>query len=117
MAVYVRNKDLYNEIVKCKDASCASPELIGMFFKISEHLSTKFTYKQSADRDDCIMGGVEDAYKYFWNFDPSKYTNAFSYCTQVIKMGMAKQNRILYAPYFIKDLNYSQVSTNNIFSL
>ena len=113
---YLKNKDLYLEIIRSKDASTCTPELMNMFILISEKLSHKFNYKVPIDRQDCIWGGVEDAWKYFWSFDPSTSTNAFAYCSQIIKNGQAKQNRKLYDPYF-KDVGYKQVSLNNIYSL
>jgi hypothetical protein len=113
---YLKNKDLYVEIIRSKDASTCTPELMDMFILISTKLSTKFDYKASIDREDCIWGGVEDAWKYFWSFDASKSTNAFAYITQIIKNGQSKQNRTLYDPYF-KDIGYSQVSLTNIYSL
>ena len=114
--VYLSNNDLYNEIIRSRDASVCTPELLNMFILISEKLSSKFNYKCSDDKQDCIWGGVEDAWKYFWAFDPSVSKNAFSYITQIIKNGQSKQNRILYDLYF-KDFGYSQVSINCIYSL
>lgn len=118
MANYVKNKDLYHQIVLSRDASVATPELLDMFFLISERLSYKFKYKRAEDRDDCIMSGVEDAWMYFWNFDPSVSSNAFAYVTQIIKNGMAKANRKLYSPYFQKE-GYQQISLslNTVYTL
>jgi len=112
---YVKNKELYLEIIKSKDSSCATAELMGMFFKMSNGLANKFNFSQQ-DREDCIMGGVEDAWKYFWNFDASISTNAFAYITQIIKNGQFKTHRDIYKSYF-KDIGYKQVSINNIYNL
>lgn len=113
---YLSNKDLYNELIKSIDASAATPQLMDMFILMSERLSIKFKFKCQEDRQDCIWGGVEDAWKYCWGFDPSKSTNAFAYITQIIKNGQVKQNRIIYSPYF-KEEGYSQISLNKIYSL
>jgi len=111
---YVRNKDLYDELVKCKDASIvASEELIQMFYLIAENLSRKFTYKHEEDRQDCIQTAVIDCYTYSKNFNP-KYKNAFAYITQIQKNGFAKAWRILHR---IPESSQISVNRNEIYNL
>jgi len=114
---YVKNKTLYLEIIKCRDASLtASPELIQMFTKISEKYSRNFQYKYESDRDDCIEGGVIDAWQYWTRFDPSISTNAFAYITQVIKNGQMKQFRKLVPPE-TRGCTHVSLSHGKIYSL
>ena len=96
MAVYVKNKELYEEIVKSKKLGKATPLLLDMFARMSQKLSNKFQYKNEEDRQDCIQGGLIDAWNHYQSFNEIKYTNAFSYITQVIKNGQAKTFRALH---------------------
>ena len=115
MAIYVRNKDLLNEMKFCKDSSLAYPDtLIEMFTLISTKLSQSYSYKVESDRQDCIQGGIMDAFQYWNRFNPQRSTNAFSYVTQIIKNGQFKVFRKLY-PYSGK--GFMNVSINNIHTL
>ena len=115
MGNYIKNKDLLAEIILCKDSSLAyTNELIDMFFKISEKLSHSFHYKNPEDKKDCIIVGVEDAFKYFHRFDSKKSKNAFAYITQIVKNGMAKSYRQIYPQIF---KGFKNISLNNVYSL
>jgi len=116
MPHYVKNKELRIQIQLSKDASVCTPELMDMFFLMSKGLSHRFTYKCSDDKEDAVMAGVEDAWKYFWSYDPEKSPNAFAYVTQIIKNGMAKSIRTFYDPHYKFD-RYIQVSLDNIHSI
>jgi len=113
MAVYVRNKDLYAEVVKCLDASIYSNELHGMFTMMVDRFSLKFTYKCEDDRDDCKAQASMDLYLYWDRFNP-KYTNAFAYYTQIIKTGYAKGFNKIY-PGFMP--SSSKIGLDNLYTL
>jgi len=90
MATYVKNKDLYNELKRCKDASLSwSPLLHEYSTLMIDKFSNKFSYKNPMDRDDCKQQAIIDIYMYWHNWDP-KYPNAFSYISQIIKNAFAK---------------------------
>jgi hypothetical protein len=116
MSHYVKNKDLKIQIQLSKDASVCTPELLDMFFLMSNGLARRFTYRCPEDKQDAIICGVEDAWKYFWSYDENKSPNAFAYVSQVIKNGMAKSIKTFYEPYYKAD-KYIQVSPDNIYSL
>lgn len=104
---YVRNIDLYNEIVWCKknntnyDASLgkevvlASDKLASMFLQIASKLSNKLMFPSQEDREDVIYTAVGDCIKYFDNFDPEVSKNAFAYITSICTNGFAKGWRAL----------------------
>ena len=94
---YVRNIDLYNEIIYCKqhNGGRASEKLGEMFIKIASKLANKVKYKNPDDRDDCISHAVEDCLRYFDRFDPDKSKNAFAYITTMCTNGFNKGWRSL----------------------
>jgi DNA-directed RNA polymerase specialized sigma subunit len=93
---YLKNKDLYNEVVRCKELGLKqpSPELTRMFILLGNRIISKMYYESKEDNEDCFQNGILDLLKYWDRFDP-KYLNAFAYYTQIFKNGMAKGwNRI-----------------------
>ena len=115
MAIYVKNKDLLEEIIRCQDASIGpSDELIKMWQKMAERFSYKFTYINPDDRQDCMAQGVMDCYLYWHNFNTKKGTNAFAYFTQLIKNGFAKMWRKLHP---LSSADFIRFSVYNIWSI
>jgi len=114
---YVTNKVLYEEIVKCKDASIVTAEILDMFTLMSKKISLKHKFWVEEDRQDVVMGGIEDAWRYFDRFDPSKGTNAFAYVTSIIYNGQQKAWRSIYNYYKKADQPVIHVTLNNNFSL
>lgn len=93
--IYVRNKDLYDEICKCKETGEMSTALCNMLMLISENCCKKMFYKNPQDREDCVAGAIEDCI-FFWNkFNPEKSSNAFAYITSIAVNGAAKTWRKL----------------------
>ena len=114
MAQHVKNVDLYNELVKCLDASTGpSPELIDMWYKMIKKFSHNFTYVYKEDREDCEAFAMLDLYSYWTNFNP-KYKNAFAYITQLIKNGMAKGWKKMHP---IPVSKFTSLSYNDIWNL
>lgn len=95
-AHYVNCKELFDEIMISKGQGKPTHQLIKMFYKIANRLSTRFSYKNQDDKIDVIQGGVVDALKYYDRFNPEKSSNAFAYVTQIIKNGFAKTWKILH---------------------
>lgn len=87
---YLKNKDLYAEIIKSKEQDFLTEKAINMFILLSEKVSMKMKYKDPEDRLDCIAYAQLDLLKYWRSFNPEKSTNAFAYYTEVIKRGFAK---------------------------
>ena len=95
MAQYVNNKDLYAAMViyitACKLAKESGlsrpqvPNYIGeCILKIATHLSYKPNFSNYTYKDDMILDGIENCILYIHNFDPDKYSNPFSYFTQIV---------------------------------
>lgn len=112
MANYITNKELYNELIFCRDASIThTDKLINMFTIISTKYANGLNFKRNTDRNDVIQGGIIDAFTYWHNWDPSKSSNAFAYITQIIKNGQLKTLKKLYPSKVIF------VSLTNVYSL
>lgn len=95
MAHYVKNKDLREEIAKCKAEDKLSDKAIIMFQLMADKYSRTFNYIHDDDRRDCISVAVIDCYKYWKGYDPEISDNAFAYYTTVIRNGFSKAWRIL----------------------
>jgi hypothetical protein len=93
---HVKNADLRNEIIKCKENDELSKEALEMFMLMAKKFSTKLNYIYNEDREDCIAFAVMDCYMYWRGYNPERSQNAFAYFTQVIKNGFAKGWRKLY---------------------
>ena len=96
MPIHVKNSDLRNEIIKCKENDKLSKEALDMFMLMAKKFSDKLNYIYEEDKEDCISFAVMDCYQYWRGYDPMKSQNAFAYYTQVIKNGFAKGWRKLY---------------------
>lgn len=112
---HVKNADLRDEIIKCKEADELSPEALDMFILMAKKFSTKLNYVHPEDREDCISFAVMDCYQYWRRYDPEISQNAFAYYTQIIKNGFAKGWRKLYGN-FPKSKKIS-VSNNKIYNI
>lgn len=114
---YVKNIDLYNEIVYCKEHNdgMATEKLALMFVKIATKLSNALVYNNPEDRNDCIYFAVADCLKYFKNFDPNASKNAFAYVTSICSNGFAKGWRALGKMKFPDSIMVSL--SDNIYSI
>jgi len=115
MGIHVKNADLRNEIIRCKETDVLTKEAIEMFMLMARKFSTKLNYIYSEDREDCIAFAVLDCYLYWRGYDPMKSQNAFAYFTQIIKNGFAKGWRKLYGN-FPKSRKIS-TSSNKIYNI
>jgi len=88
---YISGVELTQEVMKGKETGIVSARLAEMFMLLSKRISTKFRYKDEVDRDDCIMGGVEDLLRYYKNFDSRKSNNCFAYMTTICRHGQVKE--------------------------
>ena len=92
---YLNNKELYDEIVFCKNNGKLSDKALNMFLLLSERVISRLPYADNYLREECLSGARIDLIKYWKNFNPI-YTNAFAYFTQICKRGAAKQFDISY---------------------
>jgi len=115
MAIYVKNKELREELIKSKEQDKLTKEALNMFILMANKFSTNFTYIYEEDREDCISFAIMDCYQYWRGYKPEKSPNAFAYITQIIKNGFAKGWRKLYGN--MPKSSKISVSQNNIYSL
>lgn len=88
MAVYLKNVDLLNEVIKSKQNGEPTPELINMFILMVDKISTKYSYQDESLRNDTKQNALICLLENWKKFDEAKYTNAFAYFTQIIKNGI-----------------------------
>lgn len=96
MPVHVKNSELREEIIACKETDDLSPRALEMLMLMAEKFANKMSYIYPEDREDCISFAVMDCYLYWRGYDPEKSENAFAYYTSIIKNGFAKGWRKLY---------------------
>ena len=92
---YLSNKELRDEIIKCKMQDELTLKAIEMFSLLAENISSTYTYKDPADREDCISSAIMDCYRYWRSYDPEKTANAFAYFSSVVYNGFRKMWRQL----------------------
>lgn len=114
-AQHVKNADLREEIMRCKETGVLSRKAIDMFYLMADRFSRKLRYVYEEDRQDCIAGAVMDCFQYWKGYDISKSLNAFAYFTQVQKNGMGKQFRKIYGAFPMS--SKISISRHNIYTL
>ncbi len=94
--IYLKNKDLYEEIVKSKGQGKLTTPAQNMLILLTTRVSRRMQYKNPEDRKDCMSFAHLDLLKYWNSFDPEKSKNAFAYYTEIIKKGFAKGWNTIY---------------------
>ena len=87
---YIKNKDLYEEIIKSKEMNELTPRAQAMLMLLAQRASSKLSYSNPDDRQDCISSAYLDLWRYWRSFNPEKSKNAFAYYTEICKKGFAK---------------------------
>lgn len=111
---YVDNAKLYEELKayiqeynKCEEANEPKPpmpEYIGeAILAIANKLSNSPNFINYPFKEDMVSDGIENSLQYLRNFNYEKYTNPFSYFTQIIWYAflrkIAKEKKQLYVKY------------------
>jgi hypothetical protein len=120
---YVNNADLQVAIVahkeKCaiaKEKALPNPRIsdfIGScLMKIAAKLANSRNFVNYSYKDEMIEDGVENCILYFNNYDPVKYSNPFSYFTQIIYYAFLRRIHREKKQLYIKH----KVMMNNITS-
>ena len=105
---YLSNKELYCEMLVSKAQGKLTRNAQKMLIILATRINRKFYYVDPEDRKDCLQEALFDVFKFWYNFDELKTTNAFSYFTEIIKRGHAKSwNKI--------EKNREDVSLNAFF--
>lgn len=87
---YLNNRDLLNEILLSKEVGELTNKAIQMFMLLSERVISRLPYADDYLREEALAGARMDLILYWNRFDETKSDNAFSYLTQICKMGAAK---------------------------
>jgi DNA-directed RNA polymerase specialized sigma subunit len=93
---YIKNKELYDEIMLCKQNDELSNAAAEMFILLAKRTIKKFKFYNPMDKDDCMQTGLEILFKNWRQFDETKYDNAFAYYTEIFKRGTTKGLHDLY---------------------
>lgn len=90
MAIYLKNKDLYEQLCISKEQDKLTPECEKMLMLLAENLIRKFHYKNYEDRQDCLQNAYFVLFLRWRSFNP-EFKNAFAFCTQIAKTAIANQ--------------------------
>jgi DNA-directed RNA polymerase specialized sigma subunit len=88
--MYVKPKELYEEICISKQQEKLTKKAEEMLILIAYRANKKLSYENPMDREDCISFALLDIFKYWKSYNPEKNKNAFAYYTQMAKNGYAK---------------------------
>lgn len=88
--IYLRNKDLYVEIIISKAQGRLTRRAEKMLELIGTRAIKRMKYWSKDDENDCLHTGLLDMYQNWYNFNEDKSVNAFAYFTEIFKRGVAK---------------------------
>jgi len=80
------NREMYKEMMKCKETGSISDTLGEMFLTISRQIVERMNLPEKF-KDDAIATGTSHACHHWIRFDPSKTSNALAYMIYVMKSG------------------------------
>jgi len=102
---YLKNKDLYNEIVLSLETKEPTNQLIKYFILMTNKISEKFQFKNYDDKKDSIQDALLLLLKNWKLFDP-KYPNAFAYYTEIIKRSFVASHNSRTKIHLVDNLNF-----------
>lgn len=108
--IYLKNKDLLNEIIECKKLNRLTPKAQEMFILLANKIIQKMRYYNPEDKKDCMQTGLHDMFANWKNFDVNKSTNAFAYYTEVFKRGIAREYNNIYKRKGDPEGHYKHIS-------
>lgn len=93
---YLSNKELYMEIVYCKEIGKLTKHAEQMLILLAKNVVKKMYYSNSDDKLDCLQTAYLSVFSNWSCFDTDKGDNAFAYYTEIIKRGLAQGWNKLY---------------------
>lgn len=81
---YVKNADLYAEVMKCQEAGKVSDTLANMYMLMARRYATKPNFASYSYIDEAISLASVNCCAGYMKFDGEKYSNAFAYFTSII---------------------------------
>jgi hypothetical protein len=116
MAIYLKNKDLYKEIIISKELGRLTPEAEKMLILLAKNIMKKFSYTSGQDKEDCFSEGLYQLFKNWHNFNENKTDNAFAFYTEIFKRGVAQGYNKVYKKDYITDEYYRPIAFSHLFS-
>jgi DNA-directed RNA polymerase specialized sigma subunit len=110
---YLSNTNLYAQAVLSKDLGVPTDELIKMWILLVARILWKLRYRDEMDREDCSQSALEDLLRYWHNFNPDKYHNAFAYFSTIAKNGAAKGFNKIHNKNDPGTVLFSNIETTN----
>ena len=114
---HVDNKELFIELEKYIDSGVASERLGEIFLNLVDNYATKSNFSGYSFLEEMKSRAIFFLLKYSTSFNSEKSTNAFAYCTQIVKNAfiqvIKKENRHIetkknYIEKFFREVNYHQ---------
>lgn len=93
---YIDKRELYKEIVISKARGILSRKASNMFQLLVERMIRKLRYSNPDDKKDCMQTALFNLYDNWQSFNEEKFSNAFAYCSEIGKRGMAEGFNDLY---------------------
>lgn len=84
MAQYIKNKELFEEVVKCKQTGVISDKLAQGFIQIATRYGSKPNFANYTYREDMVAEAIVTLCEKWNQFDPERTQNPFAYFTQII---------------------------------
>jgi len=92
---YLSNDDLYKEIIKSKKDGKLTDAAFNMLMLMTKRINRKFRYDNEMDREDVLQFSYLRLLQVWNNFDETRFSNVFSYYTEVIKRAHAFEYNLL----------------------
>jgi DNA-directed RNA polymerase specialized sigma subunit len=108
--VYLKNKDLLEEILISKENKELTPKAQQYFVLLANRVIERMHYTNENDKEDCLQTGLFDLFANWHNFDTRKSENAFAYFTEIFKRGIARGYGQLYKRKGDPDGYYKHIS-------
>jgi DNA-directed RNA polymerase specialized sigma24 family protein len=84
MAQYIKNKELLQEVIECKERGEMSNKLANAFIQMATRYSTKPNFVHYTYREDMVSDALVTLCRVWDRFDHTKSANPFAFYTQVI---------------------------------
>jgi DNA-directed RNA polymerase specialized sigma subunit len=88
--MYLDKEKFKKDVLESLEKGYLTDEAAKGMLLIAKHLTTKFTYKNPMDRDDCIGAAMLEVCKYWNRYNPKESPYPFSFFTTMITNGLAK---------------------------
>lgn len=88
--MYLKNKDLYYEIVVSKAQGRLTKNAENMLILLGNKTIKKMRYDNNDLKLDCLQDGLLDMFTSWLSFNEEKSENSFAYFTEIFKRGITR---------------------------